>query len=258
MSVALLLLLALQATPTAAPVITRYTGMAHARGADSILYREVHYRYGPQDDRHELVLYLCPGGKAFARKTLAYGSDPQAPDFALTDARTGYREGVRTQGGQRTVYVRNAGASDTRSARLPATGTAVIDGGFDAYVRAHWDVLAAGHTLHMHFLVPSRLRYLRFRIVPQDVHGAQHPRVLHLRLELDRWFAFALPHIDVTYARDTRQLLQYRGLSNIRDRKGRNINVVIRFPTAMRDTKTDAATLEKARQAPLDGRCRLD
>ena len=252
----LLLSLATSATPVDAPFVHMYTGIARAASGESVLYREDHYRYTTGGEPHVLVLYRCPDGKPFARKT-ADVRQPLAPDFDLYDARNGYREGVRTRQGVREVYVHAVGAEGERSARLPAASTPVIDSGFDAFVRAHWDALAAGKHLKINFLVPSRLKFMDFVIMRHHDAAAAKRGEMVLRLKLDSWIAFALPHIDVGYDRDNHRLRWFRGLSNLRDLRGDNITVVLRYPPDLRKTDVPVQTLEAARTAPLDGRCRL-
>lgn len=253
----LLLSMALQAAPAAATAdATRYTGIARNADASRVLYREEHFRYGPTDARRELVLYRCPDGQPFARKHLG-GGHAVAPDFRLRDGRSGYREGVRTQDGRRTVFVHRVGAADTRSATLARVPTPVIDGGFDAFVRQHWDSLATGRTLKIDFLVPSRLKFMHFRIVRHHDTAAAARGELVLRLKLDRWFAFALPHIDVGYSLKTHRLLWFRGLSNLRDIHGENVTVSLRYPPKLRGVSVTPAALQAALDAPLSGRCRL-
>ncbi len=253
----LLLLLAAQAASPPTPAdISRYTGIAREPGTHgAVLYREDHYRYGPSDDRRELVLYRCPDGAPFARKTLH--GPAVTPLFELVDAANGYREGVRDNGDARQVFVRPVGADATRERGLDTPRDAVIDAGFDAYVRRHWDALAAGKTRRIAFLVPSRLDYMAFRIKRHRDAAAARRGVLVLRLELDSWIAFALPHIDVGYDMRTRQLHWFRGLSNLRDRDGRNVRVRLVYPADQRLSAVPAAELAAARKAPLDGRCPL-
>jgi hypothetical protein len=253
---ALLLSLAALSAGTPTGPIRQYTGIARAAPDARVLYREVHYLFDSADGPREIVLYRCPDGRPFARKWLDTRT-PQAPDFAFRDARSGYREGVRTQAGQRVVYVHKVGAKKTRSTPLPMVPTPVIDSGFDAFVRAHWDALAAGQTLKLRFLVPSRLKFLDFAIARRHDPDAARQGLMVLRLRLDSWLAFALPHIDVGYARDTHRLRWFRGLSNLRDIHGENLTVVLRYPPDLRETDVPAERLRTAREAKLDGRCRL-
>lgn len=253
----LLLSMALQAAPAAAqPPATRYTGIATAPGGTQVLYREDHYRYGPADARRELVLYRCPDGRPFARKHIDDGH-ALSPDFALHDARNGYREGVRERDGRRQVFVHRVGADHTRSAPLPTVSTPVIDSGFDVFIRRHWKALAARDALKIDFLVPSHLKFMHFRIVRHHDAAAAAKGIMVFRLKLDRWFAFVLPHIDVGYAIRDHQLAWFRGLSNLRDMHGENVKVVLRYPSNLRGARVTPAALASARHAELDGQCTL-
>lgn len=253
----LLLLIAALAAPISPGAASHFFGIARAGADGPVLYREDHYRFGPPGRRQALVLYRCPDGKPFARKTTA-DVDALDPDFALLDRQNGYREGVRTVNGKREVYVHDVDAARTRSAPLPSTSTPVIDSGFTVFVHRHWGELMAGQRLKMHFLVPSRRKFLAFRVTRHRDKQAAAQGVVVLRLEIDHWFAFALPHIDVGYTEATRSLRWFRGLSNLRDAKGNNVRVVLTYPADQRDQTVTAAQIEAARKAPLTGRCSLD
>ena len=77
----------------------------------------------------------CADGRPFARKSVAYGTAPTAPDFDFADGRDGYREGVRQAAQGREVFFRADRASDLEVRPLPATTAPVIDAGFDEMVR---------------------------------------------------------------------------------------------------------------------------
>ena len=78
----------------------------YAAGSQRLLYREEHL-VQPGASPERWVVYRCPDGKPFARKRVAAGG--ARPDFALEDARDGYREGVRGAGDARQVYVGQVG-----------------------------------------------------------------------------------------------------------------------------------------------------
>ena len=48
-------------------------------------------------------------------------------------------------------------------------------------------------------------------------------------LQLDAWYAFAIPSISIAYSRDSKTILEYQGASNIRDHNGKSLNVRITF-----------------------------
>lgn len=237
---ALLIVLAMGAQSSAFAGET-YEGLAYARDGQRLLYREVHW----VDGARHLVLYRCPDGKAFARKRLDRAPGAASPDFELVDGRDGYREGVRDG----RVFVQTGTGAAPRSAAL-GSPRPVIDAGFDAFVRGAWDGLGGGRS--MAFLVPSRLKALDFD-VRQVASDAQRRS---FKLTLGAWYGGLLPPIVVDYAMAGRQLLRYRGISNIRSARGGNVDVDIRFP-ADRRRGSDGAALDAAATAPLDGRCTL-
>lgn len=241
----------------AATPVVRYDGVAYD-ARDRVLYRESHGLRGDHGARTLVVLFECPDGKAFARKRVDENGTPEAPSFALEDARSGYREGVRAAGGDgREVFVQRRAEQAEKSAPLPVASDLVLDAGFDAFIRGHWDALASGRRMTMAFLVPSRLSTVPFsveRVGETTVDGAPATR---FRLEVDAWYAFALPAIDATYVTATRTIRTYNGPANVRNADGKPLDVRIEFPSSDRHDDADAAAFERLATAPLDGRCIL-
>ena len=229
--------------------ILAYEGLAYARRGDALLYREQHYVDGAQ----RLVVYRCADGAAFARKRVDAAASPFAPDFDLVDARLSYREGATRDGDVREVFVERGGARTATRLSPPADG--VVDAGFDAYLRAHWDALARGEATTIPFLVPSEQRFLPFRVRRLDTDAARGET--RFRLTLAAWYGFLAPAMDVTYDSATRELRRYAGLTPIRDAGGDNLDVRIEFPPGRARRGVNAADVEAARGEPLDGRCDL-
>ncbi|HWS77268.1 MAG TPA: hypothetical protein VN205_02715 [Thermomonas sp.] len=221
--------------------------------ADSgrLLYRETHWTTpGPTPERW--VLYRCADGKPFARKRVVAATSPAVPDFTLEDARDGYREGVRGIAGSRSVFVRAPGkAESSRELSIPADG--VIDAGFDAAVRRHWRTLAGGDAVRLQFLVPSRKRFFPVRVQRMASTTWNGIPAERLRMKLDAWFGFAVPEVNLVYARDDRRLLEFAGTGNLRDARGGYPQVRIVFDQAPKPaTAQDIADI---RALPLTGRC---
>jgi hypothetical protein len=242
-----LLAAAAVAAPATADPLRYEEGLARAPGGGPLLYREQHWlrlREGRPLER--LVLYRCPDGIAFARKQVDYRGSAQAPAFALEDARSGYREGLRRTGPVPgpVVFVREGGRVKEAARELPS-GPIVADAGFDEFIRAHWDALVAGESLPLQFAVPARLRSLPFSL--QRVGGARvgGERAHVFRLRLQGWLGLLAPRIEVSYGERSRRLLRFEGLSNLRDDAGRaQLLARIEFPAAPR-----GAAEEEWRQA---------
>lgn len=210
-------------------------GIARDAGGDGLLYTEQHLvRREGSRPLERLVLYRCADGTAFARKRVDYRQSVFAPAFSLEDARLGYREGLRRAGGPGEVFVREGAGEAERAAALdPQTG--VADAGFDEFVRQHWDALMAGEAVPLHFAVPARLESLGFRIRRVgDTEVAGEPATV-FRLALGGWRGWIAPRIDVAYGRDSRRLLRFEGLGNLRDDRGdRQLEARIDFPRPAR------------------------
>ena len=235
----------------------RYEGLAYARQGGALLYTETHWVHEQGGAVEHAVLYRCPDGSPFARKRLLARSSPQAPDFEFVDARDGYREGVRTTADSgREVFVqpRTDAPLDVRPLRMPPG--AVVDAGFDAFVRGQWGALSSGATVTVPFLVPSRFDFWRFRITDaRDRHIDGQP-VRSLRMRADAWYGFALPGIELAYEPDGRRLVMFEGIGTIRDRQGRHLDVRIEFPKGRRQALPGAADeAASALALPLVRRC---
>lgn len=218
------------------------------------LYQESHWLQWQGDQlAQRLVQYRCASGEVFAMKTVNYRAHPLAPDFHLRDARTGYEEGLRTVGAARFVFVRRNRQATLTEAELPAVpddAPLVADAGFDGFLQQQWQTLLGGDSLQLRFLVPSALKDIAFKVRPLD---AGDPNLVTARLSLGAWWGFLAPHIDATYRRADGRLLEYVGLSNLRDLDGDNYSVRIRFKDALEPA--DLARFQAAQRVQLVGTC---
>jgi hypothetical protein len=232
-----------------------YRGYAYSPDDHRLLYQEQHWLYEDQGVGRRLVIYSCADGEPFARKFVDTAYGEATPDVDMLDARTGYREGVRTKEGQREVFAQPDGKSPERHSPIPTPQNAVIDAGFDAFVRQHWDALSMPGISPLPFLIPSQLKYVDFSAKKLRDEQAQGRDIRWFRLQLAGWYAFVLPHIDVAYDASTHELYEYRGLSNIRGQGSRNLTVTIQFPPAERRSDVAAAEVQRAAGLALTGHC---
>lgn len=235
-----------------------YDGIAFDQKDGQVLYRESHYlaMEGPTV-RERLVLYRCADGTPFARKRIDnVFASPWLPDFDMTDARLGYREGSSQRGEAREVFVQeSAEAEITRETLKSVPKDLVGDAGFDGFVQDHWDELAAGDTLRFNFLVPSHLDYMRFKVyqVKETQIGATPVRVF--RLALSGLLGLVVSGIDVSYDAESRILMRFEGLSNVRDADGDNYVTRIEFPEEQRRTEQSKDAFEAASVVQLATAC---
>lgn len=221
-----------------------------------MLYRETHWRYQEKDKQpwQHLVLYSCPDGTPFARKRLIESPSAEVPDFDFLDARDGYREGVRSQAAGREVYVQLNAKSPLEHQPMRMPPGAVIDAGFDAFVRSHWAALSQGDSVKVPFLIPSRKDYLDVKIADARDAVVDGRPVRRLRMKLAAWYGFALPNIDLAYERDGSRLVEFQGIGTIRDAQGRQLDVRIVFPADLRKDAPPAADIAQAIARPLSSK----
>lgn len=235
--------------PQAHAAFDYYEGEALSPDDGRLLYREQHWALREAGTTQRITLFVCPDGRPFARRILRERVAVSAPDFDFEDARDGYREGLRSQSGERVAYTQAPGQAE-RSAAVEVPPGGVADAGFDARVRQLWPQLTAGRSVSVPFLIPSRLSFYRFRAEPErSLRGAAQLRV---RLRMDAWYAFAVPDIELVYDVAGRRLVSFSGLSTIRDERGRYRKVRIAFPER---TPPPPMSADTAAVAPLSRRC---
>lgn len=215
-------------------------GVARNPDSQAVLYREQHWlRSVGEQPVERLVLYLCPDGKAFGRKQVDYRRSPDAPAFRFDDVRSGYAEGLRDERSPE-VFFRPDGVAAEQSAAL-ASKQLVVDAGFDEFIRSRWQALLGDRVVPLDFALPARLESMGFTVRRiGETQLAGEPAWV-FRLRLGGVLGWLVPHIDVAYGQQSRRLLRFEGVSNIRDQSGhRQLVARIDFPQPLRPVADDA------------------
>ena len=233
----------------------RIEGVAYPLKGGAPIYRETHFLYADAGVPSRLVLYRCPDGRPFARKRLREQPSATAPEFEFVDARTGYRESVGVGGRTRQVTWQASGTARPQRKPVALAANAVVDAGFDAFVRQHWAELGQDRGQVVPFLIPSHFGTLDFRI-GNARDGVDRGRgVRTLRMSLASVFGALLPDIDLTYTTDDHRLLRFKGPTTIRDARGRMQGARVEFPDAPVEAGVTRAAIDAAAATPLVTRC---
>lgn len=229
-------------------------GQARDPDTRRLLYTESHWtRFEAGTPVRRTVLYRCPDGTAFARKEISYAPSPLAPAFRFTDARLGYKEGLRWRDGRPELWT--SGRDGERAQTLANRPDLVADAGFDLFIRSRWPQLSAGQRQNLRFAVPSRLTSYAFNLRPSEAVRYREQPAQTFRLGLDGLAGLIAPEIEVTYGRDSRRLLRFKGLSNILDDTGKKpLKTLIEFP--LDDRLAGAEDEDRARRTLLKS-CQL-
>jgi len=184
-----------------------FVGVAHALDDNRTLYEERHELTTDVAGQplSETVRYVTPDGNLLAIKEMTY-REPARPAYEIEHKTLDRTETV--QPGPDGVQVRS---KKTGSVDWPDQA-AVIDGGFHYFILEHFDNLLAGETVTFQFLAPSRLTWTPLQIEPQGQDGRRLNLTLRLQNTLLNWI---IDPIHLVYNRDTRRLLEYRGLTNL-------------------------------------------
>jgi len=221
--------------PASAGAALRFEeGVARNPDSPAVLYRERHWiRIEGDRPVERLVLYLCPDGTAFGRKQVDYRRSAAAPAFRFDDFRSGYAEGLRDARSPE-VFFRPGGGASEKSAPL-ASRQLVVDAGFDEFIRSQWRPLVAGDAVPLDFALPARLESMAFTIRRVGESRVDGEPAWIFRLRLGGVIGWLAPHIDVSYGQQSRRLLRFEGLSNVRDDAGdKQVTARIDFPQPSR------------------------
>ncbi|MCX2979810.1 hypothetical protein EYC98_02910 [Halieaceae bacterium IMCC14734] len=192
-------------TATQPAYATKVIGEARDLSSGELLYKELHRC----DDDGILcsIAYVNEGGDVIAKKTMDYSRGAIAPVLQVNDYRF-----------DREVVI-----------DAEAEAGLVIDAGFDNFIRNNWQVLESSRKIRFNFLIPGRdspLKMEAHQAVPEDCEA----NTLCLVVALDNWLLAAITDpILLTYSRDNRRLLRYRGISNLASNDGKSQVVDIRY-----------------------------
>jgi hypothetical protein len=177
-------------------------GNAYDRDSGQWLYSENHFCEPSREQC--IVRYKSAGGEIIAQKDLDYRESAVSPALVMVD----YRRDTEV--------------------RIPSAGSElVVDAGFDNFVRAQWEALAAGDTVTFRFQGVGFDSPLDMKIgagADSDCTAAQ----LCLAVNIDSWLlsAFVAP-IELYYSREDRTLQRYSGVSNLKGERGESLDVDI-------------------------------
>jgi hypothetical protein len=166
--------------------------------------------------------YFDLEGKKIAELNSDYSKSLMMPTYLFRDLRTGTKEGLRWEGGQYLIFRQEQGKPEEYKPLDNAENVFSCQG-WHYYLIANLKQLKT-RPIKMKLIFPSKLDYYSFRVRPLETTK----KMLKLRLEFDSWLIrlFA-PHLDITYDKNKKKIVEYYGPSNILNDKGEIQNVYI-------------------------------
>ncbi len=198
-------------------------GDAYHKNSDQLLYRELHQL--SDDKTKHRVRYLSPEGSLWVDKRISYERNPLTPEFVQTNHLYNLEWFIRWQDDHWVV-----GQNDASPAVIETSDQwpAVVDSGFDAFVRSRWDQLLAGERFPFEFIFGEKGKALGLQVYQRDC-GAEKSELICFQLEPLSWVVkWLAPEILLTYDKQKR-LMRYQGLSNIKTKPKGGELVDIRY-----------------------------
>ena len=224
----LAVLLCLAGLQSAQAEVTQRVGYAYDQQTGRLLYSETHHEI-VRDGRpiENTVVYRDDEGRVFAQKHIDFQKSQVMPDFRLVNTENGHVEGARGGETRLSVHFQRRAGSEVRKASVEIPSNGIVDAGFDRFIEQNWAALADGKVLEREFLIPSQLEFYTFEIAKIT---SREPGEMAFRLQIKSLILqMFVPSVRVYYDMQTRTLLRYEGISNIRNAAGENFDVRIEF-----------------------------
>lgn len=206
-------------------------GYAYDRDTNQLLYTENHHETFKQGVllRSE-VIYKDIDENIIAKKIADFSNSQFMPEFVLENLKTGHKEKTRYIDNKYEVIFSESKAKSLKESLLKFKLNSISDAGFDNFIIAHWNELIAGEKFKREFLVPSMLDFMNFRIYQKAIVDKDGHTLRLINIEPDSFFVRVIAGTLKLYYDDDKPVLRiFEGVSNMRDNKGDNFNVVIKF-----------------------------
>jgi hypothetical protein len=194
------------------------------------IYSEYHFEhYVNGRHTHSIVEYRTPD-RVLARKTISFAQSRTAPDFRLEDLRSGYVEGAQAVPGGYKLFMRKDRSQPVREKVISIPSPAVIDGGFDYFVRDNLARLSSGERMTIHFGSSYQQDFFRFDVYKTADGEFKGRRAVFLNVEISNFLLKGLVDpIKLVYDASSGRLLSFSGVSNVNDETGKSYRARIDF-----------------------------
>ena len=210
----------------------RYSGIASDLSSGEFYYTEEHEEWNDDNGLSQTTItFKDKKGDVIVTKRIDYTKNSIQPDFMQEDLRDGYEEGAETKGQCIEMKCRKNFKKKLETKLVCVPSPAVVDAGFNNFVKAHLDELQKGKVVKFNFAVPSQLDYFSFRMYKSTEEIFKGKKAIVLRMEPEQFILRSLvPPAILTYTISSKRLMQYEGLSTINDKKGKSYRVKISYP----------------------------
>jgi hypothetical protein len=194
----------------------RFYGYAYDLATGKYLYTEV-YREDLERGRwlggH--TSYYDAAGNRLGEKTLSFAADPYVPVYTLSLPGMGYSEGISKVSADGVEMFKETRENGRQTGSVPKAEQMAADSGFHSYLYQHMPELVAGQTIKFRFAVAGQLDSYNFRARKIGDTRFEDKPAIQLKVEPDSLLRFVVAPLILTYDPRSRDLLEYRGISNV-------------------------------------------
>ena len=210
-----------------------YDGIAKDMVSQQVIYRESHNEiYAQKNHVKSETRFFDGNNNLIAKRDLDFSKSKTKPQYSLYDYRTGWKESVVNKNGVYTIEYRENHNSKPIVKTLEVPEPAVVDGGFNYFVKTEWDNLMKGETLVFNFISTARQDYYRFQLTKTAEETVGNSNEVIIKMEPANYLLRTLlDPILITYNIETKRIINYIGISNIKDNQGENYFATLTYPT---------------------------
>jgi hypothetical protein len=180
------------------------------------------------------VTYVGRNGHVIAKKHLEFTDNPTVPTYTMQITRSGYMEGIRHKHGRWFMVRRKKKGAKLKKKRFWIKPPMAGDAGFNPLVKKHFDALMHGKTVKFHFVAAGKQSVINLKahkIGTTTFHGH---RAVVFKAELNMFLVhFFVSSLKLTYDPHTKQLLEYRGIGDLDNKKGKAYAVRVDYDPTM-------------------------
>jgi len=205
---------------------------AYSLQDNQLLYTERHqeiWRDGKLN--YTQVRYYSPENRLLAEKFIDFAQSATAPEFELNDYRNGYLEGAKKVQKGFELFARRDDQLPLKQKVVQVPEPAVVDGGFDEFIKARWEDLQKGKKIEFNFVTPIEQDYFAFTVkkVAETQFDESAAVVFEMSADSALVRMFVKP-IRLTYDRADKSLLQFEGMTNLNNDEGRSYTARLVYP----------------------------
>ena len=197
--------------------IVRFYAYAYDLDSGKFLYTETHrQKIAGGKWVSGVISYWLSDGSVLGSKSLDFANDPFVPTYHLDLSKEGYSEDI-TDNHEKIAMQRHAPGKAVETATVKRDGMMVADSGFHNFLVAHFDELMAGQTLKFRFAAAGELDSFKFRAHRIEDAAFEGKTGVQFLVEPDSFLRFLAGPLHLLYDPATKRLMEYRGISNVRD-----------------------------------------